>query len=121
MERIPDALFVVDLSKESIALAEARKIGIPIIGLVDTDCDPELVDFPVPGNDDAIRSIKLVATRMADAAMDGRGQYEAKLIDAQHADDEIQLEEEASEAVAVGAEPIAASDSVAEASPSNDD
>ena len=53
--------------------------------------------------------------------MDGRGQYEAKLIDAQHADDEIQLEEEASEAVAVGAEPIAASDSVAEASPSNDD
>jgi small subunit ribosomal protein S2 len=113
MDSIPDALFVVDLAKESIALAEARKLGIPIIGLVDTDCDPELVDFAVPGNDDAIRSIKLVATRMADAVMDGRGQYEAKLVDAQ------QDEEDEREAVAVGAELESSnqgSDSVSQAS-----
>ena len=106
METVPDALFVVDLNKEAIALAEARKIGIPIIGLVDTDCDPELVDFPVPGNDDAIRSIKLVAARMADAFMEGRGHYEAKLIDAQ------QAEEYESEAVAVGAEPESSNENV---------
>jgi len=122
METVPDALFVVDLSKEAIALAEARKIGIPIIGLVDTDCDPELVDFPVPGNDDAIRSIKLVAARMADAFMEGRGHYEAKLIDAQQpeeyesetvaidaelesSNENVDAEKHESEAVAVGAEP----------------
>ena len=105
MDRVPDALFVVDLSKESIALAEARKIGIPIIGLVDTDCDPELVDFAVPGNDDAIRSIKLVATRMADAVMDGRGQYEAKLADAQNAVDLAKQAEESTGAVVVEIEP----------------
>jgi len=113
METVPDALFVVDLNKEAIALAEARKIGIPIIGLVDTDCDPELVDFPVPGNDDAIRSIKLVAARMADAFMEGRGHYEAKLIDAQ------QAEEYESEAVAVGAEPESSNQSFDDAPQDN--
>ena len=110
MDRVPDALFVVDLSKESIALAEARKIGIPIIGLVDTDCDPELVDFPVPGNDDAIRSIKLVAGRMADAVMDGRGQYEAKLADSQDAVDSDDAQDQEIEPVAVGAESNALND-----------
>ena len=110
MDRVPDALFVVDLSKESIALAEARKIGIPIIGLVDTDCDPELVDFPVPGNDDAIRSIKLVAGRMADAVMDGRGQYEAKLADSQDAVDSDDAQDQEIEPVAIGAESNALND-----------
>ena len=71
MSQLPDALFVVDLTKERIALAEARRVGIPVFGLVDTDCDPELVDYPIPGNDDAIRSIKLVTARMADAVVEG--------------------------------------------------
>ena len=120
MDRVPDALFVVDLSKESIALAEARKIGIPIIGLVDTDCDPELVDFPVPGNDDAIRSIKLVATRMADAVMDGRGQYEAKLADEQEIVDMDDSQAQVSEAVVVGAESDVSDGSVADTAEHSD-
>jgi small subunit ribosomal protein S2 len=79
MNRLPDAIFVVDLNKERIALAEARRVGIPIFALVDTDCDPELVDYAIPGNDDAIRSVRLVTARIADAVIEGthRGQAEA--------------------------------------------
>ena len=78
MNRLPDAIFVVDLNKEKIALAEARRVGIPIFALVDTDCDPELVDYAIPGNDDAIRSVRLVTARIADAVIEGthRGQAE---------------------------------------------
>ena len=67
METLPDALFVVDPKKEHIAVAEANKLGIPIIAIVDTNCDPELVDYPIPGNDDAIRTIRLFASKIADA------------------------------------------------------
>ena len=73
LERLPDALFVVDPKKESIAVAEANKLGIPVIGLVDTNCDPELVDYVIPGNDDAIRTIRLFASKIADAYMAGSG------------------------------------------------
>lgn len=73
MRELPDALFVVDLKKEHIAVHEARRLGIPIIGLVDTNCDPDEVDYVIPGNDDAIRSIRLVATRLADAVVEVRG------------------------------------------------
>jgi small subunit ribosomal protein S2 len=71
MESIPGIMFVVDLDLESLAVAEARKLGIPIVALVDTNCDPELVDYVIPGNDDAIRSIKLVSTIICDAVLEG--------------------------------------------------
>ena len=71
MTHIPGALFVIDVGKESIAVAEAKRVGIPVIALVDTDCDPTDIDYPIPGNDDAIRSIKLVTTRIADAYIEG--------------------------------------------------
>ncbi len=71
LERVPDALFVVDPKKEQIAVSEARKLGIPVITIVDTNCDPEEIDFPIPGNDDAIRAIRLFTSRVADALMEG--------------------------------------------------
>ena len=71
MKRIPDALFVVDMPKETICIAEARKLGIPIIAIIDTNCDPDLIDHHIPGNDDAIRSIRLIAGRIATAAIEG--------------------------------------------------
>ena len=74
MEGLPDALFVVDPKKESIAIAEANKLGIPVIAIVDTNCDPELIDYIIPGNDDAIRAIRLFASRVADAYIEGSGQ-----------------------------------------------
>ena len=77
MSRLPDAVFVVDTRKEQIAVDEARKLKIPVIGVVDTNCDPDEVDFVVPGNDDALRSIRLFASRIADAVMAGRGMKES--------------------------------------------
>jgi len=73
MSRLPDALFVVDTRKEKIAVDEARKLKIPVIGVVDTNCDPDEVDYVIPGNDDALRSIRLFASRVADAVLSGRG------------------------------------------------
>jgi small subunit ribosomal protein S2 len=73
MEGLPDALFVVDPKKEAIAISEANKLGIPVIAIVDTNCDPELIDYIIPGNDDAIRAIRLFASRVADAYIEGSG------------------------------------------------
>jgi small subunit ribosomal protein S2 len=73
MSRLPDALFVVDTRKEKIAVDEARKLKIPVIGVVDTNCDPDEVDFVIPGNDDALRAIRLFASKIADAVTSGRG------------------------------------------------
>jgi small subunit ribosomal protein S2 len=72
MRKLPGALFVVDPRKEHIAILEARKLGIPIVAIVDTNCDPEEADYPIPGNDDAIRAVKLIATTMANAVQEGR-------------------------------------------------
>src|SRR5438094_423204 len=72
MSRLPDAVFIVDTKKEQIAVDEARKLKIPVIGIVDTNCDPEEVDFIIPGNDDALRAIRLFASRIADAVIAGR-------------------------------------------------
>ena len=69
MRNLPGALFVVDLKVEHIAVQEARALGIPVVGLVDTNCDPDLVDYVIPGNDDAIRAVKLIASVMADAVI----------------------------------------------------
>ena len=70
MKRLPDALFVIDPRKERIAVAEARKLGIPIVGIVDTNCDPDEIDVVIPGNDDAIRAVKLLTSKMADAVVE---------------------------------------------------
>lgn len=79
MNRLPGAIFVVDPKKEKIAVYEARKIGIPSIGIVDTNCDPDDVDYVVPGNDDAIRAIQLFASKIADAVIEGKQIYEKQL------------------------------------------
>ncbi|MEE2637638.1 MAG: 30S ribosomal protein S2 [Acidobacteriota bacterium] len=73
MAKLPDAVFVVDTRKEKIAVDEARKLKIPVIGIVDTNCNPDDVDYVIPGNDDALRSIRLFLSRIADAAISGRG------------------------------------------------
>jgi small subunit ribosomal protein S2 len=80
MDELPDALFVVDPKKEYIAVSEANKLGIPVIAIVDTNCDPELIDFPIPGNDDAIRAIRLFASRIADAYLAGAGKMEEEMM-----------------------------------------
>ncbi len=71
MKKAPAALFVVDPKKEHIAIAEAKKLGIPVVAIVDTNCDPDEVDYPIPGNDDAIRAVKLIAETMANAILEG--------------------------------------------------
>ena len=72
MKKLPDALFIIDPRKERIAVAEAKKLGIPIVGIVDTNCDPDEIDHVIPGNDDAIRAVKLLAGKMADAVLEAR-------------------------------------------------
>ncbi|KYP82100.1 30S ribosomal protein S2 [Ferroacidibacillus organovorans] len=71
MKKMPGALFIIDPRKERIAVAEARKLGIPIVGIVDTNCDPDEIDYVIPGNDDAIRAVKLLCGKMADAILEG--------------------------------------------------
>jgi small subunit ribosomal protein S2 len=78
MKSVPDVVFVIDTRKEGIAVKEARKLKVPVIGIVDTNCDPDEVDYVIPGNDDALRAIKLFAGRMADAVLAGRGLREAR-------------------------------------------
>ena len=80
MTQLPGAIFIVDISKESIAVAEARRVGVPIVALVDTDCDPDLLDYPIPGNDDAIRSIRLITQRMAEAVLEGMIRRPAEML-----------------------------------------
>jgi small subunit ribosomal protein S2 len=75
MEAMPDALFVIDPRKEQIAVSEAKKLNIPVVAVVDTNCDPDPIDYVIPGNDDAIRAIKLFASRIADAVVEGRNQF----------------------------------------------
>ena len=72
MKKIPDAMFIVDPRKERIAVSEATKLGLPIVAIVDTNCDPDEIDYVIPGNDDAIRAVKLIAGAMADAVIEGR-------------------------------------------------
>ena len=72
MTSLPSALFIIDATKEGIALAEARRTGIPVVAITDTDCNPANIDYPIPGNDDAIRAIKLICSRIADAVIEGK-------------------------------------------------
>ena len=82
MTEMPGAMFIIDIGKEEIAVAEARRVGIPIVALVDSDCNPELIDYPIPGNDDAIRSIRLITGRMSDAIIEGQNRRIAERTDA---------------------------------------
>ena len=94
MDKIPGALFIVDPRKEKVAVSEARKLGIPIVAIVDTNCDPDDVDYVIPGNDDAIRAVKLIASTMANAIIEGRQGEET----AEEAAEEKAAEDEAAEA-----------------------
>jgi small subunit ribosomal protein S2 len=78
MRKLPDMIFVIDPSKEEIAVKEANKLGVPVVAVVDTNCDPDLVDFKIPGNDDAIRAIRLFCAAIAEAVIDGRNVYEER-------------------------------------------
>ena len=97
MKRQPAAMFVVDPRKEKIAVAEAKKLGIPVIAIVDTNCDPDEVDYVIPGNDDAIRAVKLIAGAMADAVIEGRQGEQTVAAEADEAADEAVEVEEAAE------------------------
>ena len=99
MSRLPDALFVVDTRKEKIAVDEARKLKIPVIGIVDTNCDPDEVDFVIPGNDDALRSIKLFAARVADVVLDGQAERESRRAEQAASDAEQMAADEAARVV----------------------
>jgi small subunit ribosomal protein S2 len=106
MPGMPDTLFVVDSSTEEIAVKEARKLGIPVVAVVDTNCDPDMVEYVIPGNDDALRAIRLFSSRIADAVLEGKDaalqkQLEAEKIAAEKAAEEL---EAAREAAAIAAE-----------------
>ena len=90
MKEIPGVLFVVDPKKERIAVLEAKKLGIPVVGLVDTNCNPEEVDYAIPGNDDAIRAVKLIADVMANAVIEGRQGVDGEVTVAEVAEEETE-------------------------------
>jgi small subunit ribosomal protein S2 len=95
MQRLPGAMFVVDPRKERIAVAEAKKLGIPVVAIVDTNCDPDDIDYVIPGNDDAIRAVKLISQVMANALIEGNQGRDAAAAAAQ---EEVQVAEEEEEA-----------------------
>jgi len=86
MKRLPDAIFVIDSNNEAIAVSEARKLGIPVVAVVDTNCDPTVVDYVIPGNDDALRAIRLFTTKIADSAFEGAAMITDKAIAAEYND-----------------------------------
>ncbi len=102
MTAIPDAIFLIDPRREENAIAEARRLGVPVVSIVDTNCDPEVIDYPIPGNDDAIRAIKLITGLMANAVIEGR-----------QGEDAIVPDEAAEEAAAAEAVDVAEEDLIA--------
>tara|TARA_Y100000310_G_scaffold335591_1_gene417993 strand:+ start:378 stop:1439 length:1062 start_codon:yes stop_codon:yes gene_type:complete len=132
MTVMPDLLFVIDVGKEHIAVAEARRVGIPVVALVDSDCDPDLIDYPIPGNDDAIRSIRLVTNKIAEAIIEGqqrREEIETAEVEIALGDPDAEIEEDAEtpavavvtapavEAVAPASEAVAPAPAVEPATP----
>ena len=99
LERLPDAVFIVDIKRERIAVNEANKLEIPVIAIVDTNSDPDGIQYPIPANDDAIRSVKLITSTLADAAIEGRGEWLSRQVEEEEAEDEKK------ETVAVGLDP----------------
>ncbi len=94
MHRLPDAIFIVDPKKERIAVLEAKKLNIPIIAVIDTNCDPDEIDYPIPGNDDAIRAVKLMVSKVADAIIEGRTEAESAYDEAAYDADDAAVAEE---------------------------
>lgn len=92
MEELPGALYVVDPKKERIAVLEARKLGIPVVAIADTNCDPDEIDYPIPGNDDAIRAIKLITSKIADACIEGHKLAEERLAAEEETEYEVERE-----------------------------
>ncbi len=101
MDKLPGVIFLVDPKKERIAILEARKLNIPVIGLVDTNCNPEDVDYAIPGNDDAIRAVKLIADVMANAIIEGR---QGESFEAEEVAEEVSEEPASMEEVVAGSE-----------------
>ncbi|MDO5733158.1 MAG: 30S ribosomal protein S2 [Eubacteriales bacterium] len=95
MRRLPDAIFIVDMRKEHIAVAEARRLGIPIVAIVDTNCDPEEADYIIPGNDDAIRAVKLISACISSAVIEGHQGRDEKALDAASEAVESEMDAEA--------------------------
>jgi len=93
MKKLPGVMFIIDPRKERIAAAEAKKLGIPSIGLLDTNCDPDDVDYTIPGNDDAIKAIRLFNAKIADACLEGKKRFEEKLKAQSKNKDDEQTEE----------------------------
>lgn len=98
MKKLPDAVFVIDPRKERIAIAEARKLNIPIIGIVDTNCDPDEIDYVIPANDDAIRAVRLLTSKIADAILEGKQGEETAEVEAQTAEKSVEEKTEEAEA-----------------------
>ncbi|MBI5844885.1 MAG: 30S ribosomal protein S2 [Deltaproteobacteria bacterium] len=102
MTKLPDALFIIDPKNEDIAVKEASRLGIPIVAVVDTNCDPDLIDYPIPGNDDAIRAIRLITGRVADACVEGRARCaERRTAETDKASDDMAAAEAAAEKGAI--------------------
>ena len=123
METLPGAVFIIDCKKEKIAISEAKKLGIPTVAIVDTNCDPDDIDYVIPGNDDAIRTIRLVTARLADAVVEGMHERQATFLDGAGASEEAPMyghvtpqqgatEAESSEAAVSVAEDVTASPTV---------
>ena len=104
MEEIPGVIFLVDPNKEHIAILEAKKLGIPVIGLVDTNCNPEDVDYAIPGNDDAIRAVKLITDVMANAIIEGK---QGESFEAETVAEEVEEETASMEEVVANSEETA--------------
>jgi len=102
---VPGAVYIVDLKREHLAAAEANKLGVPVVSILDTNCDPDLVDYVIPGNDDAIRAIRLITSKMADAVVEGTQERESKLAE-EAALAEAKLAEAAEKTTEEGAEEI---------------
>jgi small subunit ribosomal protein S2 len=101
MEKVPDAIFIIDPNHESTAVAEGRKLGIPVIAVVDSNCDPDKIDYIIPGNDDAIRSIRLISSIIADAVVEGL-QIRDKKIEEDKKNEDKEIENKKEEEISVG-------------------
>ncbi len=107
MPGLPGALFIIDPRKEHIAVAEAKRLGIPIVAIVDTNCDPDEVDYVIPGNDDAIRAVKLLTAKIADAVLEAnQGQVANEVYDAKPAEEEAELVQQEENIAEEQAEPV---------------
>lgn len=100
MKRLPGAIFIIDSKKEEIAVSEAHKLHIPVVATVDTNCDPDVIDYPIPANDDAIRAVRLLTSKMADAVLEGRQGQQEEAAAAEEAGKAAENAEEAAEAPA---------------------